>query len=80
MVIAIIAMGFKPCVFETLSLSRLPFALRLTDKGVALTYIVATGFNPWATSPKRVMSAVGTMHMILAEPTALFNIFSFHNG
>jgi hypothetical protein len=26
------------------------------------------------------MSAVGTMHMIWAEPTALFNIFSFYNG
>ncbi len=72
MVIAIIAMGFKPCVFETLSLSRLPFALRLTDKGVALTYIVATGFNPWATSPKHIKSAIGTMHIICAVSTTLY--------
>ncbi len=26
------------------------------------------------------MSAIGTMHMIWAEPTALFNIFSFYTG
>ena len=26
------------------------------------------------------MSAIGTMHIIWAEPTALFNIFSFYNG
>ncbi|MES2428508.1 MAG: hypothetical protein V4560_16120 [Bacteroidota bacterium] len=45
-----------------------------------MTYIVATGFNPWATSPKRVMSAVGTMHIIWAEPTALFNIYRFYTG
>ncbi len=54
--------------------------LRLTTKGVALTYIVATGFNPWATSPKNVMSAIGTMHMIWAEPAALFIVFSFYTG
>ncbi|MES2426153.1 MAG: hypothetical protein V4560_04240 [Bacteroidota bacterium] len=45
-----------------------------------MTYIAATGFNPWTTSPKHVMSAVGTMHIIWAEPTALFNIFSFTPG
>jgi hypothetical protein len=26
------------------------------------------------------MSAIGTMHIICAEPTALFNIFSFYTG
>jgi hypothetical protein len=26
------------------------------------------------------MSAVGTMHIILAEPTALFNIYRFYTG
>jgi hypothetical protein len=67
-------MGFKPCVLETFAL------LRLSDKGVALTYIVATGFNPWATSPKYIMSAVGTMHIIWAVPTTLFIVFSFYTG
>jgi hypothetical protein len=74
MMIAIVATGLKPRVVETFTF------LRLSDKGVALTYIVATGFNPWATSPKHIKSAIGTMHIIWAEPTALFNIFSFTTG
>jgi hypothetical protein len=29
---------------------------------------------------QHIKSAVGTMHMIWTEPTALFNIFSFYTG
>jgi predicted aspartyl protease len=35
----------------------------LTGRAIGSINFVATGFNPWATFHKNVMSALGTMHM-----------------